>query len=405
MHEPANPTSKSVALHVLPWGLEAIGGVNEVVRNLMLCASSSGRWTCKLLVLDYAAREPINTVQGSVEITRLRVFSPWWFSDGLRRFVALLLLGPLSFFRLVVTLRKLAPSCLNIHYPGRASLTLMLACRIACPRASQIISFHGSDLEQLVAGGGHFQRCLRRLVRRADSVVCCSGDLAKRLVRALGQPSPNIRVVHNGIDTVRTLRAATCGKLPDALVGKRYIVNVATYEPKKGQDVLVKAFSSLAHAMPNVDLVLVGRSHPFKASVDSLCSSLGVDHRVIRLLDLPHEDALRVMAGSELFVLSSRREPFCIVLLEAAVLCKPIVATKVGGVSEFIVEGNTGTLVASEDHVAMSKAIDDMLNDPTRATLLAQGANASVSRTFTWARAFGAYEHLMLQRSPSPLAA
>jgi glycosyltransferase involved in cell wall biosynthesis len=393
------PESRMGLLFVLPWSLEAIGGVNEVVRNLIAQAIASRRWSPSLLVADYEARQPVRRDEANLDTVRIRLMSLWLPGQGLRALVACALLWPLNLYRIVRLLGSLRTECINIHYVGPAALTLLLAARVARRRPRVVLSFHGADITHFTSRSPVHLRLLRFMIHLADSTVCCSHDLLSQLQAAIAEPVTRGTVVHNGIDVDRTRSLLRNNSAIHDLLPTSYIANVATFEPKKGQDLLVRAFALVREQLPQVKLVLAGREGPWLGRVRELVESLDLRDRVVILTNLSHSDALRTIAGAGLFVLCSRREPFCIVLLEAAALEAPVVAMSVGGVPEFVVDGQTGLLVPSEDVEMLARQIVRLQQDAALAERLALGAAERVKEKFSWTNAFRAYE-VVFRRIP-----
>lgn len=381
-------------LFVLPWSITAIGGVNEVVRNLIARASASGRWRPLLLESDYSSMRPRFETAAGLETVWMRLMAPWLPGDGWRSLLATLVVWPRNLLRLRGLFDRVRPACVNVHYPGPATLTVLLAARLCRHRIRVVLSFHGSDLYSLTSRSFGHRGLLRLALRMADGVVCCSESLGAQL-RAAAPAVPCCHyVVHNGVDVDQILALSRGGDLPSVLRGIEYIVTVGTFEEKKGHDLLIRAFVKVRGRFPSLHLVVVGRDGPFRKRLEQVREELQLDACVIFLTDLPHGDALRAMAHARAFVLSSRREPFGIVLLEASILGLPIVATRVGGVAEIVEDRRSGRIVPAEDPSALAEAIVEVLGAPEQAVQLGQAAAERVRARFTWHQAFAAYEKI-----------
>jgi glycosyltransferase involved in cell wall biosynthesis len=202
--------------------------------------------------------------------------------------------------------------------------------------------------------------------------------------------------IHNGVDTARLAEEiAGHEPVPDMPRGA-YVINVGTFETKKGQDVLVRAFARLRERRPDLSLVLVGRSGPQLQAVRDLIDTLGLRECVQLRLDLPHAQALSLIKSARVFALSSRQEPFGIVLLEAAYFTIPVVATRVGGVPEVVADGVSGLLVPADDVTALADALARVLDDESLARRLADAARQRTLTEFTWRDAFVRYRALMV---------
>ena len=98
----------------------------------------------------------------------------------------------------------------------------------------------------------------------------------------------------------------------------------------------------------------VGRRHPhWKVSIAS---------------DLPKEELYALIRDADVFVLNSQYEGLPHILLEVMALAVPIIATRVGGIPELIVDGITGLLISPNDDEALYKALRDVEENTLSAT-------------------------------------
>jgi glycosyltransferase involved in cell wall biosynthesis len=135
----------------------------------------------------------------------------------------------------------------------------------------------------------------------------------------------------------------------------------------------------------NVELLVVGDGEE-RARLEAIAGD-----RVRFLGARPREEVLRILRDADVVVLSSRWENFPHVLVEALEVGTPVVATRVGGVSEIVEDGVNGLLVAPDDPDALAVAIRSALADRDR---LAANAAASVER-FSEERVYGRLEELL----------
>jgi glycosyltransferase involved in cell wall biosynthesis len=276
---------------------------------------------------------------------------------------------------------------INVHYPSTNAIAFALLRQCGLFRGKLLFSFHGMDLNDAVSTRGLDVAIWRYLAASLDAASACSEALAVEVRNFFEDKKEIVGVVHGGID-VSSLRAMIAG-LPDANEDgtRRYFINVATYEPKKGQDVLIRAFARLAVDFPNPNLVLIGRDGGIKGELVSLASEL-VPDRVQFLDSLPNRDVLILCRRALALILPSRSEPFGLVILEAGALGVPVIASRVGGIPEIIISEEYGTLVDPDNVEQLEVAMRKMLADLSEGKKQADALRSRVESTFSWTVAF-----------------
>jgi glycosyltransferase involved in cell wall biosynthesis len=197
------------------------------------------------------------------------------------------------------------------------------------------------------------------------AVVVPSRAVARFLV-ANRFPASRLHVVPNGIDVRRVEPAPAHEPL---VVG-----TAAILEHRKGVDVLLEACAQVTAPL-RVEIYGDGS---LRAQLEAQARSLGVDaHFHGRVLDL--RDRLEQL---DVFVLPSRDENLPMALLEAMAAAVPPIATRVGGVPELVVHGESGLLVDVDDSGGLAAAIESLAADPARRELLARQAAQRVAAEF-----------------------
>lgn len=388
-------------LLVLPWSPDHVGGVSEVVVNLHRQLGSGSALRPRLLVDTYG-RHAFASMEtrtlGRVETFYLP--APAAPGKGLRHLFAFACHLPAAVLRLARYLRDENVCAVNFHFPSLCFVTALLARRLARRKVRIVLSFHGSDL-QIAAASGFLQRQLwRRAVAACDAVVACSRAFGDEIARRFPGLGGKLHVIHNGVD-VAACRSAIRGiSLPPELHGRPFIACVATFETKKAQDVLLESFSRIAHEFPDLCLALAGGPGPTLASLRDLAAASPCRDRVFFYADLPHERALTLIAGARLLVLPSRQEPFGIVVLEAASLGVPVVASRVGGLPEIIDDGRSGALVSPDKVDELAQAITAVLRSPSLSANYADTLRRTAQDRFPWRLAADRYAALYASGSP-----
>jgi glycosyltransferase involved in cell wall biosynthesis len=140
---------------------------------------------------------------------------------------------------------------------------------------------------------------------------------------------------------------------------------------------LLRALAALSeHAF---ETLIVGEG-PDRGEIEAEIARLGLDGRV--QLAGERDDVADLLAGSDVFVLSSRSEGLPVSVLEAMAAELPVVASDVGGLSELVVDGETGLLVPTGDEAALGDALAGLLEDRERRRELGAAGRARAETLF-----------------------
>ena len=181
---------------------------------------------------------------------------------------------------------------------------------------------------------GRFYRLMEGAAARAASRVIAVSESEFEAAQSLRViASEKMAVVHNGLPDLEPPLAATPSADPPRLV------MVARFAEPKDHLTLIKALGGLKEQ--SWSLVLVGDGSG-RARAERLAKQQGIANRVE--FTGVRDDVPVIMASSQVFVLSSRREGFPLSVLEAMRAGLPVVASGVGGIGEAVAEGESGLL-------------------------------------------------------------
>lgn len=222
----------------------------------------------------------------------------------------------------------------------------------------------------------------RILSRFSDGLILVSqADLSRARKHRLA-PEDKMFIIPNGIDLKlekdaddRQRKRREFGSEPDQPV----IGTVGRLHRQKGIFYLVKAAGQVFSAFPGAKIVVVGEG-PLGPKLRKMTLRAGLEGRLLFLG--ARKDAASLIPLFDVFVLPSLWEGLPFVLVEAAALGKPIIATAVDGITEIIEDGKTGVLVPSKDPQALADAIISLLRDKDRARRLAERARAVIPPRF-----------------------
>jgi glycosyltransferase involved in cell wall biosynthesis len=214
------------------------------------------------------------------------------------------------------------------------------------------------------------------LVYRKVPFEAVSVSTANDLV-ARGIPRSSIRVIYNGVDSLRLT--------PDPLERSPTPVFVYLGRLKKYKrvDNVIRAFAALN--VPEASLVIAGTGD-YRASLERLVNSLGLTDRVRFLGFVAEEKKVHLLRRAWASMLASPKEGWGISNLEAAACGTPVIAADAPGIRESVVDGETGFLVPPNDIDAMAAAMRGIVVSRDLVDVLG-AAGRRFAETFTWERA------------------
>lgn len=397
-HDASNGSARRASyVFVLPWKLDFPGGVNEVVINLYRQIDLAGEMQPLVMISEWSALRPIEQLIDGRPTVHLRLRSPWTERGSIAGLLRWVLASPVWIFDLLRFCRRHQVVAFNFHYPDLSVFPIALLRFLRLYRGALIISFHGSDLRD-ARRAGRIERALWRFaLHSVTAIVACSKAFAADVSKFAGQSARNVHAIQNGLDINYFLsNVDRASGLPAVLLNREFILTVATWERKKGLDVLLGAFAEVRRERAGLALVLIGRTAEAESALRTLAVELGVANDVLFLESVPHAQVGLYLEHAKVFCLPSRAEPFGIAILEAGAYRLPVVASRVGGILEIVVDGETGVLVEPDDVRALAAALGRALCDTDFARDVGERLYRRVVNDFSWKRAYQEYRKLIL---------
>jgi len=149
---------------------------------------------------------------------------------------------------------------------------------------------------------------------------------------------------------------------------------------QKGFEYLIECIPEIVRTYPDAKILIVGDG-PLRERLGALSEELGVRDNVI--FTGFRSDIKEIFSAVDLFVVPSLLEGFPMVTLEAMAMSKPIVATRINGITEQITDGVDGILVPPKDPTALAKAVIQVLNDREFAKTMGLAAREKVEQDFS----------------------
>lgn len=243
------------------------------------------------------------------------------------------------------------------------------------------------------------RRATRLLTLGVHELYAVSHDLRRHLLEE-GFPE-RMGVIWNGIepDAERDASArASARLLLQAAAGDVVIGSVGRLDPVKDFGTLVAAFAAASARDARLLLVLIGDG-PERAALEAAIGASGAGDRV-RLMG-HREDVRQLLPGFDIFANSSITEGVSLTVLEAMAAALPVVATRVGGTPEVVIDGETGMLVEARNAPTLGAVLAQVSSDPPRMLVYGRSGRQRLLDHFTldrmvedyaatYQRAFGA---------------
>ncbi len=258
--------------------------------------------------------------------------------------------------KLARLLRQLRPDIVHAHDPHAVALAAFAHAVSRERRPAALVAARRVDFRLK-------QNALSRWKYRQVDLFLCASNAIRALLVADGVPPERAVTVYEGVDLERVERAPLVRPQAEfALPADAAIVgNIAALVPHKGQRYLVDAAALVVRQVPEARFLLVGAGELAGALARQI-RRRGLERHV--LLVGFRADALSLLKGFDLFVLSSVTEGLGTSLLDAMAAKKAVVATRAGGIPEVVVHETTGLLVQPRDASALADAIVRLLRDP-----------------------------------------
>ncbi len=321
-------------------------------------AQVTGLRRYRALVLDRHRRQHRDLFPFDAHESPAERFGPW--AGWLER-LALRAVGRSPYLEWVI--QRANVRILHAHFGQLGALFAPVARRHRLPL---ITSFHGVDVSRFARAPAWRDR-FQLLWRCGQRFVAVGPKMAETLI-SLGAPRERVTIIPVPVNAQRfTYRE----RLPPGRGDPVHLLTVGRLVPKKGVDILLKAFARLSGGTP-VHLWIVGDG-PERTRLENLAHTLGLGQRVVFWGWQPPDQVAHLMAKAHIFVLASRTDPVTgetegtpTVLLEAQARGLPVISTRHADIPFIVREEESGILVPENNVEALAAALETLLRHPER---------------------------------------
>jgi len=218
----------------------------------------------------------------------------------------------------------------------------------------------------------------KKIYTRADYIQAISQFLARR-ARRYGYQG-EIEIVPNGVDLERFSRTVLATESQGQSL---IIITVSRLVKKNGIDDLIRAQGL---SLPWVLKLLIIGTGPEEKKLKKLVKKLKLEDKVIFLGHISHQDLPRYLAMADVFVRPSLSEGLGSAFLEAMACGLPVIGTSVGGIPDFLKDGETGLFCQVKNPQSIAEKIQELLtNSQLRKRIITNGQKL-VQEKYNWDR-------------------
>src|SRR3989338_11622986 len=217
-------------------------------------------------------------------------------------------------------------------------------------------------------------RFLRHFIfRKADVITVISNYLAQ-YVRSQNSKVP-ISIIPNGVDVSKFK--------PEGEHNSKVIITSSRLVKKNGIGDLVDAIAVVKKEVPDIKLLIVGSGEQEK-ELKTKSSLLGLENNIEFIGEVLNDLLPKYLAKASIFVRPSLSEGLGIAFLEAMAAGLPIIATPVGGIPDFLKDGETGLFCRVNNPEDIAEKINTILSDDNLRDRLITNGRKLVEEKYTW---------------------
>jgi glycosyltransferase involved in cell wall biosynthesis len=253
-------------------------------------------------------------------------------------------------------------------HSSKAGFLTRLAAALSGRRSRVVFSPHAWSFWSVAGARGRLYVSLERAASHwCNTILTVSAAEREAGLQAGIGAASQYRVIHNGIDLERFAAE------PSPVGGR--VLFLGRLAPQKRPDLAIHAFAEVRRRRPQTRLE-VAADGPLRARAEALVETLGLGDAVSFLGQ--RDDVPTLLARAQCTLLTSDYEGLPLAVLESMAAGVPVVATRVGGIPELVVDGVNGLLVPPGDPQAAAEAVGRLLDDPPLARRLGEAGRTLV---------------------------
>ena len=294
--------------------------------------------------------------------------------------------------------------CDSVLFGAAAPLGL-LAPQLRKAGAERIVGLtHGHEAGWAALPGA--RSLLRRIGDEVDVLTYLAEYFRVRMARALSAAAATRMVrLTPGVDPM-AFRPGSGGSRIRLQLGipadRPVVVCVSRMVPRKGQDLLIKAWPAVRSRSGCDPLLMLVGGGSYRSSLDRLVKQAGVADSVLFTGPVSWDDLPAYYDAGNVFAMPCRTrragldvEGLGIVYLEASATGLPVIGGDSGGAPDAILDGETGYVVGGRDESALTERLVQLLADPAGAAAMGDKGQAWIDREWTWDLVAERLDHIL----------
>ncbi|EPR30567.1 glycosyl transferase group 1 [Alkalidesulfovibrio alkalitolerans DSM 16529] len=271
--------------------------------------------------------------------------------------------------------KAIQPSLVHLHNLEYGMFPAALAWR-----GPMVLTTYGLDITRFESRGDSWRARMakRHLLRRAEAVTAASRFLARRTMEIGGLPEEKVFVTPFGVDTRAFSRRA-----PARTDGLTVLGMPKDIKPEYAPLDFIRAFELLRRKGRRIRGFIQGEG-PLRAQAEGLVQELGLTEMFEIRGRVPLQNMPQVYEEMNICVLPSLQESFGVAALEAQSMEVPVVASRVEGLSEVLVDGVTGFHVPPAAPEIIAERLDRLILDPALLDSMGKAGRRFVEQHFDW---------------------
>jgi glycosyltransferase involved in cell wall biosynthesis len=285
-------------------------------------------------------------------------------------------------------LQNTKPDILHAHFAYPEGWVAYLAKTSSSHKPPLVVTLHGYDIQtEPTCNYGirlyrQYDALVKKVLNNADAIIAPSTAMYREAQKIVENPD-KVHLIYNGVDITRFHPSLDGKNIRDQydLHGKFVIFTARHHRCVYGLQYLIRSAPIVLKKRSDV-VYIIGGDGPLRPHLTNLAKALGVERHIIFTGYISRDQIPHYYAASDIVVVPSLLEGMSLMIAEAMATVKPVIATKVGGNVDQIIDEYNGFLVPPRDPEAIARKILELLENPEKAKEMGKKARQLAEEKF-----------------------